>query len=141
MSAPALNWVAALAGPIHDGAPEHDGWLIGSARSMLWAAANRASVADNRVTMSGRRWAAEAGIAYRHLHRLLPQLVDLKVLELVERGRGRRPSVYRFTLRDPAGLPVQLHNDAPSPAPLRTISEVDWRAAIQEGREEAAGAG
>jgi hypothetical protein len=127
VSAGALNWVAALAGPIRDGVPETEGWLVGAARPLLWAAANRAHPTDHRVRMAGRRWAAEAGITYTHLKRLLPQLVELKVLEKAEAGRGRRPAVYRFTLRDPAGLPVRLHNDAPEPAPLRSIREVDWR--------------
>ena len=139
MSSPALNWVAALGG-------EH---LLGAARNILWAAANRAGDGgpkvqkrhpgeEHLVTLSGRRWVEEAGVDYRHFYRLLPQLVDLKVLELLERGKGTRASVYKFTFRDPAGLPALLGNEPQEPPPLRSITDVDWRDAM-DGHEEAGG--
>jgi hypothetical protein len=86
-------------------------YLIGSPRALLWAAADRANNA-NQFWTSERTIARESGVSYRHVQRLLPILVELEVLAVVEKHRGTRATVYRFTLRDPTGLPSAVPTSA-----------------------------
>lgn len=93
MSRAAREWVRGLG--------EH---LIGPPRALLWAAADRANN-EGRFWTSERTIARESGVSYREVRYLLPILVELDVFAKEEKRRGTRPAVYRFTLRDPAGLP------------------------------------
>jgi hypothetical protein len=65
----------------------------------------------------------ESGVSYAHVRDLLPLLVELGVLEKLKPRAGTRPAVYRFTLRDPAGLPRWLPS-APASSALSEASLV-----------------
>ena len=148
MSREAWTWVRSLAATFDNrGRQATPGRLEGAARSALliaadWAGdggddARKAGLVGERhlVTLGTRRWAAEAGVDRSHLLRLLPQLVDLKVLEVALAGAGQRTTWYRFTLRDPDGLPERLSKEPPPPPAEQGIDEVDWRAALNHKPE------
>jgi hypothetical protein len=128
MSHDALEWVAAL-GPR----------LRGATKSVLWAGANRAGDGgepgrkllpgeQQLVTMGTRRWADEADVQRDHLRAILDKLVDHKVLQVALPAAGPRPAWYRFTLRDPDGLPERF-SFQPAPAPFNAASHARATAA------------
>lgn len=130
MSYEASDWVAAL-GPR----------LRGATKRVLWAGANRAGDGGedgrrllpgehNLVTMGTRRWADEADVQRDHLRAILDKLVDHKVLEVALPAAGPRPAWYRFTLRDPDGLPERFSFE-PEAAPFNAASHAHATAAKQ----------
>jgi len=66
-----------------------------SRRVVLFAIAAYGDRRDGSCTASAATLARTAGLSVRQVRRVLDDLIFLELVELVERGRGRRPSVHR----------------------------------------------
>ena len=70
--------------------------LDGAAKPILFVIAYRADRDTGECWAGQRRIAREAGVSRVHVQRVMAELVDIGVLEVVENGSGTKPRIVRI---------------------------------------------